>query len=41
MRPYAACRRVGIMYLVSDESDFCEQYLRYNRFCDLAFFIHE
>jgi hypothetical protein len=41
MRPCAACRRVDIIYLVSDESDFCEQYLRYNRFCDLAFLAYE
>jgi hypothetical protein len=41
MRPYAACRRAGTVYLVSDESDSCEQCLRYNRFCDLAFPTHE
>jgi hypothetical protein len=37
MRSYAACYRVGAVYLISDESDSCEQCLRYNRFCDLAF----
>ena len=41
MRPYTTCRRAGIIYLVSDESDSCEQYLRYNRSCDLAFPAHE
>jgi hypothetical protein len=41
IRPCAACRRANIIYLVFDESDFCEQYFRYNRFCNLAFFIYE
>jgi hypothetical protein len=41
MRSCAACRRVNIVCLISDESDFCEQCFRYNRFYDLAFFIHE
>jgi hypothetical protein len=41
MRPCAACRRADIIYLVSDESDSCEQCLRYNRSCDLAFSIYE
>jgi hypothetical protein len=41
MRPYAACRRVSTVYLISDESDFYEQCFRYNRSCDLVFFTHE
>jgi hypothetical protein len=41
MRPYITCRRTGTVCLISDESDFCEQCLRYNRSCDLAFLTHE
>jgi hypothetical protein len=41
MRPCAVCRRVNTVCLVSDESDSCEQCLRYNRFCDLAFPAYE
>jgi hypothetical protein len=41
MRPCVICRRANTVYLIFDESDFCEQCLRYNRFYDLAFFAHE
>jgi hypothetical protein len=41
MRLYAACRRAGIIYLISDKSNSCEQCFRYNRFYDLAFLIYE
>jgi hypothetical protein len=41
MRPYAAYRRSGAICLISDESDFCKQCLRYNRFYDLVFSTHE
>jgi hypothetical protein len=41
IRPYAACRRINTVYLISDKSDSCEQYLRYNRFYNLAFSAHE
>jgi hypothetical protein len=41
MRPCAACRRANTVCLIFDESDSCEQYLRYNRFYDLAFSIYE
>jgi hypothetical protein len=41
MRLCATYRRANIIYLVSDESNFCEQCFRYNRFYNLAFPIHE
>jgi hypothetical protein len=41
MRLCAACRRTDTMCLVFDESDSCEQYLYYNRFCDLVFLAYE
>jgi hypothetical protein len=41
MRFCTACRRAGTVYLVSNESDFYKQCLRYNRFCDLAFSTHK
>jgi hypothetical protein len=41
MRLYAACRRADTVYLVFNESDSCEQCLRYNRFYDLVFFTYE
>jgi hypothetical protein len=40
-RPYVTCRRAGIVCLIFNESDFCEQCLRYNRFYDLAFPVYE
>jgi hypothetical protein len=41
MRFCATYRRAGIICLIFNESDSYEQYLRYNRSCDLAFPAHE
>jgi hypothetical protein len=41
MRPYIIYRRTSTVYLISDESDFYEQCLRYNCSCNLAFPAYE
>jgi hypothetical protein len=36
MRPYQSCMRVGILYILSSESEHCKQYVRFARSCELA-----
>jgi hypothetical protein len=36
MRPCQSCASRQMLYVISSESEYCEQYIRFNRQCDLA-----